>query len=250
MPARLERSVSWAMHKLHVITPVKDSVDTALRTVDSIVDSETTAGLDYTIYNDFSTDETTARLQSVADTRGITLVNLKDITSHPSPNYLLVLRLAQRRAVAESAHLLIVESDVVVERDTIQHLHDHAATLDNPGMIAAVTTDSSRTINFPYLYARRFACGVIATRKRLSFCCTLLSLRYLSSFDFGGLDARKSWYDVSVSRKSVESGFTNYLLTSLPVVHSPHSSRPWKRLKYTNPWKYWWNKLIENRDRI
>jgi len=238
------------VHKLHVVTPVKDSLGTTLRTIDSIVTSETTVGWDYTIYNDFSTEDTTTQLQSVADTRGITLVNLKDLTSHPSPNYLLVLQIAQRRAIAESAHLLVVESDVVVERATIQHLYDYAATLDNPGMIAAVTTDRSGNINFPYLYARSFALGVIATRKRLSFCCTLLSLRYLSSFGFEDLDAGKSWYDVSVSRKSVALGFTNYLLTSLPVVHLPHSSRPWKQLKYTHPWKYWWNKLTENRDRI
>ena len=238
------------MHKLHVLTPVKDSLGTTLRTIDSIVSSAAAVELDYTVYNDFSTDDTTSQLRSVADTRGITLVNLKDITSHPSPNYLLVLRIAQRRAVAEGAHLLIVESDVIVARDTIRCLYDHAATLANPGMIAAVTTDPSGTINFPYLYARRFAAGVIATRKRLSFCCTLLTLRYLASFDFEGLDASKSWYDVPVSRKSVQLGFTNYLLTSLPVVHVPHSSRPWKQLKYTHPWKYWWNKLIENRDRI
>jgi hypothetical protein len=238
------------MHKLHVLTPVKDSLDTTLRTIDSVVNSATAVELDYTVYNDFSTDETTSQLRSVADTRGITLVNLTDITSHPSPNYLLVLRLAQRRAVAESAHLLIVESDVIVARDTIRRLYDYAATLANPGMIAAVTTDRSGTINFPYLYARKFAAGVIATRKRLSFCCTLLTLPYLSSFNFEELDPAKSWYDVSVSRKSVQLGFTNYLLTSLPVVHLPHSSRPWKQLKYTHPWKYWWNKLIENRDRI
>jgi hypothetical protein len=238
------------MHKLHVLTPVKDSLDTTLRTIDSIVNSATAVELDYTVYNDFSTDETTSQLRSVADTRGITLVNLKDITSHPSPNYLLVLRIAQRRAVAESAHLLIVESDVVVERDTLQHLYDCAATLEKPGMIAAVTTDSGRNVNFPYLYARKFAAGVIATRKRLSFCCTLLSWPYLSSFSFEGLHPGKSWYDVSISRKSRELGFTNYLLTSLPVLHVPHSSRPWKQLKYTHPWKYWWNKLTDNRDRI
>jgi hypothetical protein len=238
------------MHKLHVLTPVKDSLDTTLRTIDGVVNSAAAVELDYTVYNDFSTDDTTSQLRSVADARGITLVNLKDITSHPSPNYLLVLRIAQRRAVAEGAHLLIVESDVIVERDTVQRLYDHAATLANPGMIAAVTTDPSGTINFPYLYARKFPAGVIATRKRLSFCCTLLTLPYLSSFNFEELDPAKSWYDVSVSRKSVQLGFTNYLLTSLPVVHLPHSSRPWKQLKYTHPWKYWWNKLIENRDRI
>jgi len=238
------------MSGLHVLTPVKDSLDTTLRTIESVVGSETTVAFDYTVYNDFSSDATTARLQAVADARGLRLVNLRDVTSHPSPNYLLILQMAQRRAVAEGAHLLIVESDVTVGRRTIQDLYDHAATLANPGMVAAVTTDPSGSVNFPYLYARKLAPGVVATRKRLSFCCTLLTLRYLSAFAFADLDAGKTWFDVPVSRRSVALGFTNYLVTSLPVVHEPHSSRPWKRLKYTNPWRYWWRKLRENRDRI
>jgi len=45
-------------------------------------------------------------------------------------------------------------------------------------------------------------------------------------------------------------GFKNYLMTSLPVLHIPHSSRPWKHLKYTNPLKYYWKKLTEKRDKI
>jgi len=238
------------MSRLHVVTPVKDSLVTTLRTIDSVVSSVTSFAFDYTVYNDFSTAETTAHLESLAAVGHWTLVNLQELTSHPSPNYRLVLEIAQGRAMADDAHLLIVESDVVVGRETLQRLYDYAATLGAPGMIAAVTTDPDGRINFPYLYARRFAPGVVATRKRLSFCCTLLTRPYLGAFAFADLDPSKSWFDVPVSRKSLALGFTNYLVTALPVTHAPHSSRPWKHLKYTRPLQYWWEKLTQQRDRI
>ena len=57
-------------------------------------------------------------------------------------------------------------------------------------------------------------------------------------------------HDVFISHKSIELGFNNYLVTTLPVLHLPHSSRPWKQLKYTNPIKYYWRKLIDKRDKI
>ncbi len=238
------------MSKLHIITPVKDSLETTLRTIDGIMSPEIDANFNYTIYNDFSSDETTQQLTNESEKQGFSLVNLKDITSHPSPNYLLILQVAQKKAIAENAHLLIVESDVIVEKNTIQKMVDSVDSLQNPGMIAAVTTSEDGNINFPYLYAQKFSSGIIETKKRLSFCCTLLTNRYLSSFDFENLNPEKSWYDVFISHKSVELGYKNYLMTSLPVVHLPHSSRPWKNLKYTNPLKYYWKKLIDNRDKI
>ena len=238
------------MSKLHIITPVKDSLETTLRTIDGIMRSEIDANFSYTIYNDFSSDETTQKLTTESEKQGFSLVNLKNITSHPSPNYLLILQAAQKKAIAENAHLLIVESDVIVEKNTIQKLVDSVDSLQKPGMIAAVTTSEDGNINFPYLYAQKFNSEIIETKKRLSFCCTLLTNRYLSSFDFENLNPEKSWYDVFISHKSVELGYKNYLMTSLPVVHLPHSSRPWKHLKYTHPLKYYWKKLIDNRDKI
>ena len=238
------------MNKLHILTPVKDSLDTTLRTIDSIMNSETTLDFSYTVYNDFSSNETTAQLVFASEKQGFSLVNLKHITSHPSPNYLLVLQTAQQKALEEGAHLLIIESDVVIEKDTIQKMIDYADMLDKAGMIAAVTTDGNHIINFPYLYAQKFIDGVINTRKRLSFCCTLMTVSFLSAFNFKELNPEKSWYDVFISHKAVELGFQNYLLTSLPVLHLPHSSRPWKLLKYTNPVKYYWRKLTEKRDKI
>jgi len=238
------------MSKIHIISPVKDSVETTLKTIESIVTSATTADYSYTIYNDFSTDETTRILAEQSAKTGFTLVNLEELTTHPSPNYLLVLQLAQQRAIAEGAHLIIIESDVLVAKSTIQKLIDYAGSLDHPGMIAAVTTDVNQVINFPYLYAQKYKLEVINTKKRLSFCCTLLSNEFLKSYDFKGLNPDKSWYDIFISHKSVELGFNNYLLTSLPVLHLPHSSRPWKLLKYSNPIKYYWRKLIDNKDKI
>ena len=238
------------MNKLHILTPVKDSLDTTLRTINSILNSFITVDFSYTVYNDFSTDETTAELELASEKLGFNLVNLNDLTSHPSPNYLLVLQTAQQKAIVDGAHLLIIESDVIVEKDTIQKMFDYAAMLDKTGIIAAITTDSNKNINFPYLYAKKYDSGVINTRKRLSFCCTLLSLELLSTFNFEELNPKKTWYDVYISHKAVELGFRNYLLTTLPVLHLPHSSRPWKQLKYTNPLKYYWRKLTENRDKI
>ena len=42
----------------------------------------------------------------------------------------------------------------------------------------------------------------------------------------------------------------NRLLLDTQVLHQPHSSRPWKQLKYTNPLRYYWQKLTQKRDRI
>jgi len=36
----------------------------------------------------------------------------------------------------------------------------------------------------------------------------------------------------------------------LTVWHRPHSSRPWKQLKYTNPLKYYWLKFTKGLDKI
>ncbi|MBQ5831615.1 MAG: glycosyltransferase family 2 protein, partial [Alistipes sp.] len=101
------------MRALHIITPVKDSIPSTIQTVNAIRNSKIGREYTYTIYNDFSSDENTATLErEVARWGDVELVNLKDITTHPSPNYLLVLQISQQRAIREDADLLIVESDV------------------------------------------------------------------------------------------------------------------------------------------
>lgn len=236
--------------KLHVITPVKNSMDTTLQTIESIYQSDTNVEFDYTVYNDFSTDENTKLLQQEAQNRGFTLVNLQDLTQHPSPNYLFVLQMTQQNALADNAHLLIIESDVVIKKDTISTLFAMTNSCKKPALIAAVTADEHEKINFPYSYAKKYDKGIIKTNKRLSFCCTLLTNEFLKSYSFQQLDPQKNWYDIFLSHKATQLGFFNYLLTSHPVLHTPHASRPWKKLKYSNPFKYYWQKITQKRDRI
>ncbi|HPB84776.1 MAG TPA: glycosyltransferase family 2 protein, partial [Paludibacteraceae bacterium] len=106
------------MKNVHIITPVKDSWETTRQTIEAIALSETTANFVYTVYNDFSTNENRVHLEQITQQYGFELLNLEDITSHPSPNYLLILQMAQQRALAEQAHLINVESDVVVRKQT------------------------------------------------------------------------------------------------------------------------------------
>ena len=235
------------INTLHIIMPVKDSLETctlALQHLLPTLDSPK----QLTVYNDFSSEENTKRLSVLAEKHGFNLLHWAEHTQHPSPNYLLTLQHAQTKALNTNAHLLIVESDVLVQTDTFQRLLQE---VDNQtGMVAAVTTDRQGQVNFPYQYARKWKKGRMKTSKRLSFCCTLLTNQFLQKFSFTQLDTSKNWYDVFISHKSVELGMENYLLTDTPVVHLPHSSRPWKQLKYTNPLRYYWRKLTQRLDRI
>lgn len=238
------------MDNLHIITPVKDSIDSTLETVRAVMSSRIDIPFTYTIYNDFSTPENTARLHAAAAEYGFRTVDLKDMTSHPSPNYLLVLQTARREALAADAGLLIVESDVTVRPWTLQALFDGAAARGDCGIAAAVTIDDSGRINYPYEQFRGRENTVFPTEKHCSFCCSLLTPELMRRFDFAELDPSKNWYDVTVSHESRARGLKNYLFTELPVVHRPHASRPWKRLKYTNPLKYYWRKYTKGLDKI
>jgi hypothetical protein len=232
------------MNKLHILTPVKDSLEIALKTINSVVNSDISVDFSYTVYNDFSKDENTEKLKLAALEFGFELVNLNDITMHPSPNYLMILQVAQNRANFEGAHLLIIESDVIVEKNTIQQMYDSLSSLENPGLIASVTTDSNKKINYPYLYAKRFKKEVVNTKKRLSFCCALLTQSFLTSYNFDTLNPESTWFDYFITSKSMELGFKNYLVTSLPVIHLQHSIYPWMHLKHSHPFVYYWKKLV------
>lgn len=238
------------MKEIHIITPVKDSIDTTIETVESIMSSQLNWPHSYTIYNDNSTPENTLRLKEQARVKKFNLINLSDLTSTPSPNYRIVLQDAQKRALEANAGLLIVESDVIVAPDTLERLANASLELPNCGIAAAVTVDDNGEINYPYLHARGKENQVIETRKHCSFCCTLLTPELLKAFDFGQLNPKKHWYDVTISHMSLKLGLKNYLFTNLPVVHHPHSSRPHKLLKYKNPLKYYWLKYTRGLDKI
>lgn len=240
------------MKPLHIITPVKDSIASTLETAEAILSSDIRSPFTYTIYNDFSTPENTAALEKfVAQQDGrMRLVNLADITSHPSPNYLLVLQTTQQLALEEGADLIIIESDVVVRPDTIQALADSAAERPDCGIAASVTVDDQGKINYPYEYARGHEGESFAVKKHCSFCCSLLTNNLLKAYDFHTLNPEKHWFDVTISQQARALGFTNYLFANLPVIHRPHASRPWKQLKYTNPLKYYWIKFTKGFDKI
>ena len=238
------------MKNLHIITPVKDSIESTLQTIKALRASQTNIDYRYTIYNDFSTPQSTALLEKYAIEYGFELVNLADITTHPSPNYLLVLQTAQQRAIEEGADLLIIESDVIVAPDTIDRLVSGAHSYADCGIAASVTVNDNGDINYPYNYAKGHEGTVYAVDKHCSFCCSLLTNKLLTSYDFHQLNPEKHWFDVHISHISQDLGFKNYLFCNIPVIHRPHSSRPWKQLKYTNPMKYYWRKFIKRFDKI
>lgn len=238
------------MKCLHVLTPVKDSIDFTLETIEAIMQSEVTVPFTYTVYNDFSTEENTRWLEEASRRYGFRLINLSDVTSHPSPNYLLVLQMAQQEALAADAGMLIVESDVVVKKDTLQSLFNGAAERGDCAIAAAVTVDETGAINYPYLHAKGNEGKIYPEKKHCSFCCSLLTPKFLQTYDFRQLDPAKNWYDVTISHEALKKGFRNYLFANLPVWHRPHGSRPWKQLKYKNPLKYYWLKFTKGLDKI
>lgn len=238
------------MKGIHIITPVKDSIDFTLETIKAVTSSEIAIPYTYTVYNDFSTPENTQRLEDICKRYGVRLVNLADVTDHPSPNYLLVLQMTQQQAVEDGYGLLIVESDVTVARNTLQGLYDGAMERQDCAIAASVTTDERGAVNYPYLHVKGHEGEDYAEKKHCSFCCSLLTLRFLQSFDFKSLDASKNWFDVTISHEAQKKGFRNYVFTSLPVLHRPHGSRPWKQLKYKNPLKYYWLKFTKGLDKI
>lgn len=231
-----------------IITPVKDSPETTRETVKAV--AESLGDFEYFVFNDFSGPETTQFLENTQKTLGFHLVHLADITSTPSPNYRIVLQKAQELALQKNCHLIIVESDVVVRPDTFSRLLAILQQKPKPGLVGAITVDRSGNYNFPYTFEKTKSNEVVNTAHSLSFCCTLLSNEFLKVFDFRELADNKDWFDVYISRQSKKMGFNNYLDKGNEVLHLPHSSRPWKLLKYKNPFLYYLRKIFYNRDRI
>ncbi|MBR1929404.1 MAG: glycosyltransferase family 2 protein [Paludibacteraceae bacterium] len=236
------------MKNLDIIMPVKDSLATAKQAIKAILDS----GFVVRVYDDFSSQESSAELDDLAQKWGFDIVHLSNLTTHPSPNYRLVLCLAQQKAIDNNADLMIIESDVIINKNTIELLHKEAQK-EHIGIVAAATEDENHNINYPYEFAAHAAAEgkeIWQTDKHLSFCCTILTNRLLHAFSFSQLDEKKNWYDVFLSHQSLELGFKNVLMPNNRVLHLPHSSRPWKKLKYTNPILYYWRKLTKRLDRI
>ena len=234
---------------LHIIMPVKDSIEIAERAIRAIVNG----GHTLCVYDDNSLPTNAERLDAIAAETNIQVVHISQLTDHPSPNYRLVLQMAQDDALSKGKHLVIVESDVIIQSDTLSRMADKIET--GVGMVAAVTVDEDGAYNFPYHYLHRLRYRflgkkTIDTKKRFSFCCTLLTNELLKKANFQLLDPNKNWYDVTISHWSLNLGLHNLLMLNNPVLHFPHASRPWKRLKYTHPLRYYWRKITQRLDKI
>lgn len=231
-----------------VITPVKDSLKTTKLTIRAIL--KTKADIEYYVFNDFSQPETKRYLDDAKNKLGFNVVHLEDITDTHSPNYKLVLETAQSMAIAKDCPLIIVESDVIVKPNTIPNLLSIAKENDNAGMVGAITVSKRGNYNYPYTFEKLKSDDTISTSHSISFCCTLITNEFLDKIDFKSLSQNKDWYDVHISQQSRKMGFNNYLAKGTEVLHRPHSSRPWKDLKYSNPILYYMKKILLRRDRI
>ena len=236
-------------HKAIVITPVKNSLENTLVTIQCIKNS--TTSVDYYVYDDYSEPEISKSLAEKAQELDYHYIHLSSLTNTPSPNYFSVLKDAQNKSITHNLPLIIVESDVEVKPDTFDRLLSfYQDDKNNVGMVGAITVDFNKKINFPYLKFKDNKEAFIETNRSLSFCCTLIGIDYLKKYSFQNLDQGKDWFDTTISHASIESGFKNYVLIDTPVLHKPHGSRPWKQLKYTNPLKYYWLKFTKRRDKI
>lgn len=234
--------------KALVITPVKDSLETTILVLEAV--SRAKGDFKYLVYNDFSKKETKQFLDENKERFNYSVVHIEEITSHPSPNYHLVLQLAQEIAVQADVPLIIIESDVIIKENTIVELITLSNRLRKPGLIGAITVNRQGIYNFPYASEKKTRKGITDTNRSLSFCCTLISAPYLNTYNFRDLSDKKDWFDIFISRQAKRHGFRNYLAKRIEVTHLPHSSRPWKQLKYTHPLQYYFYKLLKKRDKI
>src|SRR5690606_17248449 len=121
------------------------------------------------VYNDFSTKETRRLLEESRAEYHFELIHLEDITNNPSPNYKLVLKDAQARALKRNVSFIIVESDVKVKEDTFERMLNFETTHRESGLIGAITIDEAGDINFPYLKFKNEKEEIIRTKRSLSF---------------------------------------------------------------------------------
>ena len=148
---------------LHIIMPVKDSLEMTERAIRAILNS----GHTLCVYDDNSLIDNAKRLDKLADETKIQVVHISELTDHPSPNYRLVLQLAEQEALATNRHLVIVESDVIIKADTLNKMQEEVQ--EGVGMVAAVTVDEEGIYNFPYHYLHRLRYRFLSKRRALAF---------------------------------------------------------------------------------
>ncbi len=236
----------YILSDLLIVTPVKNSLATTIKTIEAV--SQYRSRNEYLIFNDNSDSETLTWLEENSNRLGYTLLHAQELTPEGSPNQRALLIELQRRC--RGRDILFVESDVIISQTTIPELLNAVNTLESPGLIGAVTVDVDGVPCFPHAHLKGKTGWVIELNSSISFCCTLLTHSFFSSFTASALSRKKEWFDIYLSKKARNSGYKNYILLNQKVFHRPHSSRPWKNLKYTHPIRYYLGKFFARRDRI
>ena len=78
-------------NRLHIIMPVKDSIEMTERAIRTIVQS----GHTLCIYDDNSQAANAKHLGAIAKELNCQIIHIADLTNHPSPNYRFVLQIGR-----------------------------------------------------------------------------------------------------------------------------------------------------------
>lgn len=236
-------------NQIIVMTPVKNAIDHAKNCILSVL--EFLPNSTYFVIDDFSNDAEVKKLGEFVLNKPIQFIDLKKITQNPSPNYDLALGIVLKNAYENKKSVLVVESDVVLNGKAINSILQNGMLPKRPGLVGAITQNEKGEINYPYQFLNRWRWkkkikNEMIKVKAVSFCCTLIGCEFISDIMFENWADKKGWYDLKLSRWARKLGYENFLCTT-PVLHYPHSSRPWKNEKYENFIKYYFKKWIINK---
>lgn len=226
-----------------VLIPFRDSLTTLQKTIIAL--RESTPDIPLLLCDDASSASCLKDLNTWLEAQnwvGVELLSLPK--AGDAPQYGLALREGLTRAHSELRQLLVVESDVEVLPGVAEGLQRVLERNPCAVMAGAVTIDSEGVWNFPYagtFRADKLRSSPLIRRRSLSFCCTLLDHVFVENLlhtpfpDTG-------WMDLKISAIARKFG-TLWLALDLQVIHNPHSSRPWKLLKYKSPLLYYFYKI-------
>lgn len=221
------------MKCLHIITPVKDSIDSTLETVKAIMESDIWF-LSLTLSITISARKKIPIGWKRPPVNGIFVWSTYQTwPTTPLPTIYWCYK-QHKRSHRSRCRIADCGIGCYCQKNTLQSLYNGALQQNN-AELQQLWQPMKRHNQLPLPTRQGTRESSIPGKKHCSFCCSLLTPGLLKAFDFQTLDPSKNWYDVTISHESLKRGFQNYLFTTLPVWHRPHSSRPWKQLKYKNP---------------
>lgn len=201
----------------------------------------------YTVYNDFSTEENTHRLEEAARQWNFVWSTYQTWPTTPLPTIYWCYK-QHKRSHRSRCRITDCGIGCYCQKNTLQSLYNGALQQNN-AELQQLWQPMKRRNQLP-LPTRQGTENQVYPEKSIAASAVHYSPRTAESIWLQTLDPSKNWYDVTISHESLKRGFQNYLFTTLPVWHRPHSSRPWKQLKYKNPLKYYWLKYTKGLDKI